>query len=94
MKPDVLSQMVAIEKKRRKDIEEAQAQAQAQAANGPFITFTKDNEPPQKLSMEQVVNILQQQQTQINHLTSILKGKDQEIEYLTNELTKKTINKD
>ena len=94
MKPDVLSQMVAIEKKRRNDIEEAQAQAQSQAANGPFITFTKDNEPPQKLSMEQVVNILQQQQTQINHLTSILKGKDQEIEYLTNELTKKTITKD
>ena len=94
MKPDVLSQMVAIEKKRRKDIEEAEAQAQSQAANGPFITFTKDNEPPQKLSIEQVVNILQQQQSQINHLTSILKGKDQEIEYLTNELTKKTINKD
>lgn len=90
MKPDVLSQMVAIEKRRRKDIEEAHTQA----TNAPFITFTKDNEPPQKLSMEQVVTILQQQQAQINHLTNILKGKDQEIEYLTNELTKKTIKED
>ena len=90
MKPDVLSQMVSIEKKRRKDMEAMQLQE----SNGPFITFTKDNEPPQKLSMEQVVNILKQQQTQINHLTHILKGKDQEIEYLTNELNKKSINKD
>jgi glycosyltransferase involved in cell wall biosynthesis len=80
MKPDVLMQMVAIEKKRKKDMEEAQAQA---AKNGPTITFTPSNGPPQQLTMEQVFNILQQQQAQINHLTSMIKGKDEEIAILT-----------
>jgi glycosyltransferase involved in cell wall biosynthesis len=83
MKPDVLTQMVAIEKRRKKEMEEAQAQA---AKNGPTITFTQDNGPPQHLTLDQVVSILQQQQGQINHLINMLKGKDEEIKLLTDSL--------
>jgi hypothetical protein len=67
-------------------MEEAQAQA---AKNGPTITFTPSNGPPQQLTMEQVFNILQQQQTQINHLTAMIKGKDEEISILTDILNNK-----
>jgi hypothetical protein len=38
--------------------------------------------------MEQVVNILQQQQAQIIHLTNLLQGKDTEIKILTDALSK------
>jgi glycosyltransferase involved in cell wall biosynthesis len=91
MKPDVLMQMVAIEKKRKKDMEEAQAHAEA---NGPMITYTSGNGVPQKLSLEQIVNILQQQQGQINYLTNLLKGKDEEIKILSDILnnTENSIN--
>ena len=83
MKPDVLTQMVAIEKKRKKDMAEAQANA---LKNAPTITITQGNGPPIQLSLEQVMGILQQQQNQITHLTNLLKGKDQEIQLLTNSL--------
>ena len=86
MKPDVLLQMVDIEKKRKKDMEEAQANA---AKNGPTISITQGNGPPQQLTLEQVMGILQQQQQQINHLTNLLKGKDEEIKLLTIELNHK-----
>jgi len=85
MKPDVLLQMVAIEKQRRKEIEKMQSQ---QGQNGPTITLAQGNGPPQVLTMEQVVNILQQQQGQIIHLTNLLQGKDTEIKILTEALSK------
>ncbi len=85
MKPDVLLQMVAIEKQRRKEIEIMQSQ---QGQNGPTITLAQGDGPPQVLNMEQVVNILQQQQAQIIHLTNLLQGKDTEIKILTDALSK------
>jgi len=85
MKPDVLLQMVAIEKQRRIEIEKIQAQ---QNQNAPTITLAQGDGPPQVLNMEQVVNILQQQQAQIIHLTNLLQGKDTEIKILTDALSK------
>ena len=64
-------------------MEEAQANA---AKNGPTITITEGNGPPQQLTLEQVINLLKQQQDKINHLTNLLKGKDEEIKLLTNNL--------
>ena len=66
-------------------LKEVEAQAKA-AKNGPTITFTRGDGIPQELTLEQVVGILQQQQTQINHLTNLLKGKDEEIKLLTDIL--------
>ena len=73
MKPDVLAQMVAIEKQRKKEMQQ----------HGPTLTLKQGDGPPQQLTMEQVIHILQQQQAQIIHLTNLIMGKDMEIKHLT-----------
>ena len=83
MKPDVLTQMVAIEKQRKKEMEMLQKQ---QLANVPTIKLTQDNGQSQQLSLPQVASILQQQQAQIIHLSNLLQGKDMEIKMLTEAL--------
>ena len=83
MKPDVLMQMVAIEKSRKKEMARALLEQQQQ----PTITLKQGDEPPKQLNMDQVVSILQQQQAQIIHLTNLLQGKDAEIKLLTDALT-------
>ena len=80
MKPDVLMQMVKIEKERKLMMAQAQQQQQ--------ITFKQGDGPQQQLTMEQIVGILQQQQAQIIHLTNLLQGKDTEIKILTEALHK------
>jgi hypothetical protein len=84
MKPDVLSQMVSMEKQRKKNMELAQQQQGQQPM--PTITLKQGDEPPKQLTIEQVVGILQQQQGQIIHLTTLLQGKDTEIKILTEAL--------
>ncbi len=83
MKPDVIKQMVEIEKERKKEIDKIKQQ---QLQMMPTISFKNGDEPPQQLTLEQVVNILQQQQGQIIHLTQLLQGKDEEIKLLTEAL--------
>ena len=85
MKPDVLMQMVAIEKQRKKEIMLHQQQQQQQ----PTITIKQGDGPPQQLNFEQIVSILQQQQAQIILLTNLLQGKDTEIKILTEALREK-----
>ena len=58
MKPDVLKQIIAIEEKRRKD---AEAMASRLASQGQVLIQQGDG-PPQMLTTQQIVNILQQQQ--------------------------------
>ena len=58
MKPDVLKQIIAIEEKRRKD---AEAMATKLASQGQVLIQQGDG-PPQMLTTQQIVNILQQQQ--------------------------------
>ena len=85
MKPDVLTQMVLIEKERKKEIEKAQQQQQQPM---PLITLKQGDGPPQQLTVEQVVAILQQQQAHIIHLTNLLQGKDIEIQILSEALSR------
>ena len=84
MKPDVLNQMVTMEKQRKKNMELAQQQQAQQPMH--TITLKQGDEPPQQLTIEQVVGILKQQQAQIIHLTNLLQGKDTEIKILTEAL--------
>ena len=58
MKPDVLKQIIAIEEKRRK---EAEAMASRLASQGQVLIQQGDG-PPQMLTTQQIVSILQQQQ--------------------------------
>jgi hypothetical protein len=88
MKPDVIKQMVEMEKSRKIDREKALQQQQQQA---PMITLKQDDGPPQQLTMEQVVSILQQQQAQIIHLSNLLQGKDEEIKLLMSALSKSDV---
>jgi glycosyltransferase involved in cell wall biosynthesis len=85
MKPDVIKQMVEMEKARKIEMEKMKQLQQ----NQPTITFKEGDGPPQQLNMEQVVSVLQQQQAQIIHLSNLLMGKDMEIKILTEELRKK-----
>jgi cellulose synthase/poly-beta-1,6-N-acetylglucosamine synthase-like glycosyltransferase len=79
MKPDVLKQMVAIEKQRRQEMEMMQKQQQA---NWPTITLDQGDGIQQQLTIPQVATILQQQQNQINYLSNLVQGKDKEIEMI------------
>jgi len=88
MKPDVLSQMVSIEKERRKYINNINNNNNNNNNNRDHITFQQENGPPQQLTLEQVVNVLKQQQQQINNLTNMIRGKEIEINILNNELMK------
>lgn len=103
MKPDVIKQMVEIEKKRKIEMDNAialqqknqknqpyfqQQQQQQQMPGAPMITLKQGEGPPQQLSMDQVVAVLQQQQAQIIHLTNLLLGKDEEIKLLNAALNK------
>jgi glycosyltransferase involved in cell wall biosynthesis len=82
MKPDVIKQMVEIEKSRKKEMEKMRSAQQQQQPNQPCITFSNSNGTTQQLTLEQVVQILQQQQNQIDQLVELLKKKDEEINRL------------
>lgn len=89
MKPEVLKQMVSIEKSRRLAQEKhLQQQQQHMAASGGAgtITFKNGDGPPQTLTMPQVVNILQQQQQQLVEMAQLLMGKEAEIRLLQQQL--------
>ena len=90
MKPDVIKQMVEIEKTRKIEMEKMKLQQQQQGQQSSGITLNHENGQPQHLTMEQVVELLKQQQTQINYLTNMLKGKDEEIKFLQSALHKES----
>jgi len=85
MKPDVIKQMVEMEKSRKIEMEKMQ-KLQQQQQFPPTITLKQGDEPPQQLTMDQVVSVLQQQQAQIIHLTNLLQGKDMEIKILQDSI--------
>jgi hypothetical protein len=90
MKPEVLKQMVSIEKSRRlaqeKHLQQHMAAGGAAAAAG-TITFKNGDGPPQTLTMPQVVAILQQQQQQLVEMSQLLMGKEAEIRLLQQQLS-------
>jgi hypothetical protein len=96
MKPDVLKQMIEIEKTRKIEEEkmmvqykqqQQQLQQQQQQQQNNIRIMLTINGQQQAFTIEQIVGILQQQQGHINHLGQLLQGKDMEINVLTNELT-------
>ena len=82
MKPDVLKQIAEIEQERKQQANMMNNQAPTsimlQQANGTSTT----------LSMEQVVDLLRQQQSQLQQMTQLLQGKDTEIQMLNHEIVK------
>jgi len=88
MKPDVIKQMIEIEKSRKIEEEKMRAQQlqqnpQQQQQGGIMINM---NGEQKLLTMEQTASLLQQQQAHINQLTQILQGKDMELNILRTEL--------
>jgi hypothetical protein len=75
MKPDVLVQMAQIEKER---------QAMMQQANNAQIMIQRPGEEPKPLSIEEILQIMQQQQGHIQYLTQKL----QELEIVNQQLQK------
>lgn len=88
MKPDVIKQMIEIEKSRKIEEEKMRAQQllqnpQQQQQGGIMINM---NGEQKLLTMEQTASLLQQQQAHINQLAQLLQGKDIEINSLRSEL--------
>ena len=81
MKPDVIKQMVQMEKTRKIEMEKAMALQKLQPM--PSITVKQGDGSTQQLTMDKVIELLQQQHSQIIHLTNLLRGKDEEIKLLT-----------
>lgn len=83
-KPEVLKQIDELKRGREMQIKEMQLKDSTEN----FITLTIGNEPPRNISKQEIVQILQQQHEYINQLTSLLQGKDMEIELLNSELSR------
>ena len=82
-KPDVLKQIKEIEEERRK------MAAQQSNQNGKIILNQNGNHI--ELNNEQIVQIMQKQQEQLQHLSKILTEKDKLIENLSNQLNNSSI---
>ena len=85
MKPDVLEQIIKIEETRRKH---AENMAQQYANQSQSITISQNGGPPKKLTFEETLNFMRQQQQHIRNLTEQLKGKDIEINIVNQERCK------
>ena len=84
MKPDVLKQIIEIEEQRRKH---AEHQAHELSKQQQTVCIQQGGGAQQTLTIPQVVEILQKQQTHINELTTQLQGKDAEIQMLQSALS-------
>lgn len=84
-KPEMLKQIEEL-----KRVRDAEWQRLKKEGEGK-VTIRIGNAPPKVLSIQEVVNILQQQHEHINQLTDMLKGKDIEIELLNNLLKKNNL---
>jgi len=90
MKPDVLQQIIEIESTRRK---EAEAMAQRAGEKGQnSIVVQQGNGDHRRLSLDEVVNILQKQQEQIGELTACIEGKNVEIKLLEDTIEDMKVN--
>lgn len=92
MKPDVLEQIIKIEETRRKRAENMAQQYANQANQNQSITISQNGGPPKKLTFEETLNFMRQQQEHIYNLTEQLKGKDVEIEIVNQERYKERCN--
>ena len=81
-KPEVLKQIEEIKRVREMQMKEMQMKENMENC----ITLRIGDEPPRTISKQEIVQILQQQHEYINQLTNLLKGKDLEIELLSDAL--------
>jgi hypothetical protein len=81
MKPDVLAQIKVIEAERAEMMRKAQEEMDAKNVAGPIV-LQRPGEEPKQLSQQEVVAIMQQQQSHIGALTN----KVQELEKIVVEL--------
>ncbi len=89
MKPDVLKQIIEIEEKRRKD---AEAMATRLASQGQVLIQQGDG-PPQMLTTQQIVSILQQQQQfiqkaqqEMHKMNAVIQQKDYLIQLMQEKI--------
>jgi glycosyltransferase involved in cell wall biosynthesis/uncharacterized coiled-coil DUF342 family protein len=82
MKPDVLKQIKEIEEKREQMVKEEMAKQQA---NGQ-IMLQQPGKPPMALNNQQIVEMIQQQQTQIQQLVARCQDSDKMINTLQQQL--------
>jgi glycosyltransferase involved in cell wall biosynthesis len=83
-KPEVLKQIEELKRVREMQMREYMENK---------ITLRIGDEPPRTLTKEEIVQLLQQQHEYINQLTSLLKGKDLEIELLNDALVNYIVDK-
>lgn len=94
MKPDVLLQTLELTEKRKLEEERLKREHCNNTAGGGAgggggqITFKQGDGPAQALTLQQAAILLNQQHIQIDQLLTQLKGKDAEIELLTENLKK------
>ena len=86
MKPDVLKQIVEIEKKRDEMIK---AEIEKQKANGP-IMLQQPGQPPVQLNNAEVVSIMSKQISDLQQLSTEKQQLEQIVKSLQEQLTKKT----
>ena len=86
MKPDVIKQMIEIEKTRKIEEEKMREMHAASGSNTTGSIAINVNGQQQILNMQQIAGLLQQQHDHINYLTQMLQGKDMEISILRNEI--------
>jgi glycosyltransferase involved in cell wall biosynthesis/uncharacterized coiled-coil DUF342 family protein len=85
MKPDVLKQIKEIEEQRKQMVKEEMAKQQA---NGQ-IMLQQPGKPPLALTNQQIVEMIQQQQSQIQQLVSRCQDSDKTISTLQQQLASK-----
>ena len=84
-KPDVLKQMIEIEEERRRMMEENSKMMAGKG--GPEFIMQQPGQPPQKISPEQITQIIKQQQEQISLLSNELQCKTNKLENKIKELS-------
>jgi len=84
MKPDVLTQIIDIEERRRKDAENRYNEL-ASKFQGRIVIQNSDGES-KELSNDEVITMLRQQQAHINQLVDELKKRDEVITFLKMQL--------
>ena len=82
-KPEMLKQIEELKRVREAELTRLKKEGEGK------VTIRIGDAPPKTLTIQEVVNILQQQHEYINQLTEMLKGKDMEIELLNTLLLTK-----
>jgi glycosyltransferase involved in cell wall biosynthesis len=90
MKPDVVKQTLEIEEQRKKMQQEMMAKQMAAAPPVPTIVMQEPGKPPRNLSIQEVLQLIQDQQKNIQFLTEENKRLKYELDVATNSVFAQT----